>query len=512
MDSKQSEKEVPLHEAVVGELPLNRVIADLAAKDPGAPAVICEGRTISRGELDERATRLAHKYEGLGVQDGDTVAIALPNCIEFYESMLATYKLGAVPLPLSYRLPRSERQAIVELANAKLIVGVDPSEHPDRQSVAAGFEPEPSIEATPVLPDRTSPVLSVTTSGGSTGRPKLMLATTSSAVNLVPMASVMGIQTDGCIMIASPLYHGSAYTFSLIGLAIGCPLVVLPRFDAVAALDAVRECKVDWVFLVPTMMSRMLRAIEAEPSRFDVSTIRMLMHGASVCPVWVKQGWIDLLGPEKVLEVYGASEAPLGLSITGTEWLDHRGSVGKPMFGAVKIVDEEFNQLPSGEIGEIFMWVPEGTPDKATLVGAEMRRRDGWTSVGDLGWMDDEGYLYISDRRVDMIVSGGANVFPAEVESVLTEHPKVVTAVVVGLPDDDLGQRVHAIVESIDAVTSEELLAFLADRLVRYKIPRSIRITNEALRDDAGKARRSAIRDAEIERLGLGPREGVSAR
>jgi bile acid-coenzyme A ligase len=492
-----------IHLKLQSEVPVQRWIATAAEKEPDAPAVYCAGRMISRGELETRANRLAHAFDAMGVGVGDVVAIALPNSVEFIEAIVATYKLGGTPMPLSYRLPRAERAGIVDLANAKLIIGVDAADHPNRLTVPAGYEPDSSVEATPILPDRTSPTASITTSGGSTGRPKLMVTPAPSTMNLTPMATAMGISPDGCMLIPGPLYHGSGFTFALMALATGCPVALLPKFEASAALEAIGRHKVDWTFMVPTMMSRMLRAIEAEPGRFDVSPLRMLMHGAAICPVWVKQGWIGLIGPEKVVEVYGASEAPIGVQIVGTEWLDHKGSVGKPLMGEIKIVDEDFNELPRGEVGEIFMKPPVGFPDKADVVGGDTRKRDGWTSVGDLGWVDADGYLYISDRRVDMIVSGGANVFPAEVEAALSEHPKVQTSIVVGLPDDDLGQRVHAIVQGTGDVTVEELLEFLGGRLVRYKIPRSIRLTDESLRDDADKARRSLIREQEIERLGL---------
>jgi bile acid-coenzyme A ligase len=305
------------------------------------------------------------------------------------------------------------------------------------------------------------------------------------------------MQSNDAVLIASPLYHGAGFTWSMLGLCLGDHLVVLPKFDPVDALDAIQRYRVHWVFLVPTMMSRMLRAIEENPGRFDLSSLAMVLHSAASCPPWVKDAWINLVGPDKLVEVYGASEAPVGTIITGREWLEHRGSVGKPTGGELKIVGPDGGELPRGEVGEIFMRPPAGQGPKATYIGAEVHERDGWTSVGDLGWMDEDGYLYISDRRVDMIVSGGANVYPAEVEAALAEHPNVTTAIVVGLPDDDLGQRVHALVETTGDVTVDELLSFLAERLVRYKIPRSIRIVHESLRDDADKARRSAVRDQE---------------
>jgi bile acid-coenzyme A ligase len=201
------------------------------------------------------------------------------------------------------------------------------------------------------------------------------------------------------------------------------------------------------------------------------------------------------------MEMYGGTESNALAIITGTEWLQHRGSVGRPIFGDMRILDAEGAELPPGEVGEIYMKSPDGTPATYEYIGAEAKTLNGWETLGDLGWKDDDGYLYISDRRVDMIVSGGANIYPAEVENALDEHPKVMSSVVVGLPDDDLVQRAHALVQAEPGTTTEELLGFLADRLVRYKIPRSVEFIDQPLRDDAGKVRRSQMRDEAIERM-----------
>jgi bile acid-coenzyme A ligase len=251
------------------------------------------------------------------------------------------------------------------------------------------------------------------------------------------------------------------------------------------------------------MMHRMYRLIEAG-GRYDLSSVRLMIHLAAKCPEWLKEKWIELLGPEKVLEIYGGTESVSITLITGEEWLAHRGSVGRPWFGDMKVLDANGNELPPGEIGEIYMKGPEGAAPTYEYVGAEAKTLNGWETLGDLGWKDEDGYLYISDRRVDMIVSGGANIYPAEVENAIDQHPKVLSSVVVGLPDDDLGQRAHAIVQAESGTTERAILGFLAERLVRYKIPRSVEFTDQPLRDDSGKVRRSKLRDAAIERSRTG--------
>ncbi|MBQ0825076.1 AMP-binding enzyme [Streptomyces tagetis] len=199
--------------------------------------------------------------------------------------------------------------------------------------------------------------------------------------------------------------------------------------------------------------------------------------------------------------LYGGTESIAITVITGEEWLERRGSAGRPWLGDMKVLNAEGDELPRGEIGEIYMKGADGLGPNYEYVGAESRSMNGWETLGDLGWMDEDGYLYISDRRVDMIVSGGANIYPAEVENAIDQHPKVLSTVVVGLPDDDLGQRVHAVVQAAPGTTAQEILDFLADRLVRYKIPRSIEFSEEPLRDDSGKVRRSRVRNDAIERM-----------
>jgi bile acid-coenzyme A ligase len=219
-------------------------------------------------------------------------------------------------------------------------------------------------------------------------------------------------------------------------------------------------------------------------------------------PPWLKRGWIEWLGPERIYEAYGGTERIAGTMISGSEWLAHPGSVGKPTLGRkIRILDADRKDCPPGAVGEVFMMPAGGRGSTYRYLGAEAAATaDGWESLGDMGYLDEDGYLYLVERKTDMIVTGGANVYPAEVEGAIDFHPKVRSSAVVGLPDEDLGLRLHAIVDAPEGVTEEELRAHLAERLVRYKIPRSFEFVSEPLRDDAGKVRRSALRDARIQR------------
>lgn len=251
-----------------------------------------------------------------------------------------------------------------------------------------------------------------------------------------------------------------------------------------------------WLYLVPAMMSRIWRLPEDVRGRYDLSSLETVWHLAAPCPPWLKEAWIDWVGGEVLMELYAGTEAQAGTVISGTEWLAHRGSVGKTLYGEITILGPDGEQLPAGTVGEVFMRRGEGQPPSYRYIGAEARTRGDWESLGDVGWMDEDGYLYLADRRTDMVLVGGSNVYPAEVEAALDEHPQVASSAVIGLPDDDLGQVVHAIVQpapGVDAVDLDDLRRYLADRLVRYKQPRTFEFVSEPLRDDAGKIRRSQL-------------------
>jgi bile acid-coenzyme A ligase len=275
------------------------------------------------------------------------------------------------------------------------------------------------------------------------------------------------------------------------------------RFDPLQTIEAVERHKVSWLYTVPTMMHRIWQLPEADKARVDMSSLHTVLHVAAACPVWLKERWIEWLGPEVIFEVYGGTERQGGTTITGTEWLAHKGSVGTPFPGtSVKIVGEDGNPAATGEVGEIYFLPDGGKNSTYHYLGAEGKALGEWESIGDLGYLDADGYLYLVDRRTDLIISGGANIYPAEVEAALDAHPDVQSSVAIGLPDADLGHKVHAIVqlrpEARGRIGADEMRTFVETRLVRYKVPRSFEFVEEALRDDAGKVRRSALRAERI--------------
>jgi bile acid-coenzyme A ligase len=312
--------------------------------------------------------------------------------------------------------------------------------------------------------------------------------------------------------VLGPLYHTGPFGTTVSGVMSTGRVVVMETFDAARALDLIERHRVNAVWAVPAQMQRMARVEGVE--RHDLSSIESLYHSGAVCPPWLKRAWIDLVGADHVYEGFGSTEAVGMLVIRGDEWLQHPGSVGRPDNTDVRICDEAGADVPTGSVGEIFMrWrsgAPLGLPDSYTYWGSPRAKAtpDGFVSVGDLGRFDGDGYLYIADRRVDMIVTGGVNVYPAEIEVVLSEHPAVKDVAVVGVPDTDWGRRVHAILEVGEDVARQELVQELDQhcraRLARPKVPKTYEFS-ELPRNDAGKIRRSVL----VEERAGNPRKSI---
>lgn len=478
-------------------------LRDLAAADPERIAITCGSDAITRRDLQTRIDDLAVELAGLGVTAGRMVTVAIPNSIDWFVAFGAIWRLGATPQPISSRLPQRELDALTELADPAAILGVSPDAEPGRVCLPVGHRaPRASAEAIAALPDEVSIAWKAPTSGGSTGRPKLIVSGDPALVDPDAVVPLL-LGDEGCLVMPGPLYHNGPLVWSCQALLYGHHVVVLPRFDAEQVLDAIERYRGTTVYLVPTMMKRIWRLPEETRTRYDLSSLRIVWHLAEPCPEWLKQVWIDWLGPDRIVELYGGTEGQTATIITGPEWLAHRGSVGRPTEGTVMIAGLDGEPLGAGEQGEVWMRSLRDTPTYR-YVGAEPRRRDdGWESLGDMGWLDADGYLYLGDRASDMILSGGANVYPAEVEAAIQEHPAVQSCCVIGLPDEDKGNVIHAIIEADpEAIDEAELRAFLAERLVVYKLPRTIELVDQPLRDDAGKVRRTALRQERLARLG----------
>ncbi|MBL8628033.1 MAG: AMP-binding protein [Rhodospirillaceae bacterium] len=477
-----------------------KAVALLAERDPERIVLIEGDRRVTRRELDLTTNRLARAYQRAGVQRGDYVSLIMPNSIAFLEAVVAIWKVGAIPQPLPPKLATKELNEIIALAKPKLIVGNPPNRPVGCAVLPLGFTPDADLSDGP-LPDIVAPHFKAMVSGGSTGRPKIIVAGNPGMIDLdAPFPTV---RPNERFLVTGPLYHNAPFLAATTCMLSGGAAVIMPHFDAELALQMIDEHQINFMSLVPTMMHRMYRLGAKVRGKYDLSSIRAMIHSASSCPVWLKEAWIEWLGAERVLEAYSNTEAPGYTIITGTEWLKKKGSVGRAdnKTCEIKIADRNGKELPVGQVGEVYMRPILGPGstycygDRYFYIGAAPRQiQGGWDSLGDLGYVDEDGYLFLADRRQDIIIRGGANIYPAEVEAAIDAHPAVRSSVVFGLPDEDLGEKVVAIVDSVLPVSEEELVRHLRTQLTPYKIPVSFEFTDSPLRNDCGKVRRSDLR------------------
>ena len=476
-------------------IPYSRRLRDLAAADPDGPALTVvstdgrEERSTWR-ELDDRSERLAHLLLARGVGLGDRIAIELGNSTELVLLVFAAWKVGAVPVPMRWDLPDWERRRLLDVVEAKLTVDAE-----EWAAVDADSRGQP---ATP-LPDVVGQQVNGICSSGSTGMPKVIITDRPTAwlpaMSEPFAASWMPVPRPQVVLGLAPLYHTNGFS-SLTMMLGGDRLVLLQKFDAATVVDLIERHRITTFTATPTMLQRIARLPDI--GQRDLSSLHWILQGAAVLPPSVAHAWFDLIGPERVIMAYGMTEQ-LGLTaLRGDEWLAHPGSVGRGYRDTeVRIVGPDGEPLPPGEVGEIYLRSPY-TGAYTYLGGAPLlpQTEDGFGSAGDLGHLDDDGYLYIADRRVDLIISGGANVFPAEVESALADHPAIADVVVVGLPDPEWGQRVHAIVAPRDPARPPEagdVIGYAKQRLAAYKVPKTVEIVAEVPRTAATKVSRSAL-------------------
>ena len=477
---------------------LGAKLKQLAQEKPNAPAVTCGETTLTYEQFHRLSNRAARGLAAKGVKFGDLVTLGLPNSTDFAVACWAIWKLGATPQPVSFRLPKGELEAIMELAKTPVVIAQ--FDHQIDRPLLSVPDLLALSDDDSDLPDVTAPVSKAPTSGGSTGRPKLILSgQPGETAKATPEVGGWRLKPSSIALLPAPLYHNAGFGMMMSAFSVGCHMVLMPRFDAEATLAEIARNKATWVYLVPTMMNRIWHLPEEVRAKYDLSSLETLWHLAAPCPAWLKEAFIHWVGPETVMELYAGTEAQAVTTISGAEWLEHRGSVGKVTVGEMVAVGEDGSFLPPRGVGEIYMHRPEGAPPSYKYLGATAKTLPGgWESLGDIGWFDEDGYLYLADRRTDMILVGGSNVYPAEIEAALEEHPDVQSCAVIGFPDDDLGNRIHAIVQTKGVRDEASLRAHLAGKLVTYKQPRSYEFVDEPLRDDAGKVRRTALRDERI--------------
>lgn len=479
------------------------IIQDQAGRQGSAPAITYPDGSLTWDELDRRSNQRARMLASLGVKKDDLVAVLLPNGVEFHEAVTGVWKAGATPCLLPSKLPGREASEMIALASPAAVIGDLPFAY-DGPMIAAGASLDGFSDA--AVEDAGAVSWKAVASGGSSGRPKIIVDTMPAFIDTdaAPYAP-LALREGGAMLNPGPLYHNMPFLFTSFAMMAGAHVVGMKRFDAEEFLRLVERHRVEFVAVVPTMMQRILALDESVRLSYDMSSLKTVWHMSAPCPPWVKRGWIDWLGPDRIFEAYGGTEGGGGTAIGGREWLAKPGSVGKVSFGTIRILREDGSEAAPGEIGEVYFGA-EGS-GRFRYIGAEKKQEaTGGFSLGDLGYIDEDGYLFLADRRSDLIIRGGANVYPAEVEAALDEHPSVSTSAVIGLPDEDLGERVHAILHLREGETLQldAIAAHLAERLTKYKWPASYEISETPLRDDAGKVRRSALKAERVEWLKSG--------
>ncbi|HZP27893.1 MAG TPA: AMP-binding protein, partial [Acidimicrobiia bacterium] len=448
-----------------GEVSYGRRLTEIAAERPDdVDLVVVDRDGNERGvtwrELETRANQIARALQAQGVGTGDVVGLALPSCIEHVLVTVAIWKLGATLLPLRHDIPAWEMERMLALADPKALVSDQhcascPVFTRDDLAATADLPAEP-------LPDAVSECVNLVASSGSTGFPKLIVTPVRGVVGGDEEQGSTRGDVPMVVLVLSPLYHVNGFAFAAPVMLEGGRVVILEKFDAARAVELIERHRITFTVMVPTMLQRIARLPGLE--RRQLASLQRLVYGGARVPEWVVERWLELVDPSVFVLTYGSSER-LGLvMMTGEEWPEHRGATGRPVDVELSIRDDQGNPLPPGEIGEIYMR-PLGPRRLFEYVGMPTPQptADGYYTIGDVGWLDDDGYLYVADRRKDLIVTGGANVFPAEVENALSGHPDVVDQVVVGVPDDEWGHRVHAILQVADPAhppSDEELRAF----------------------------------------------------
>jgi long-chain acyl-CoA synthetase len=496
----------------------------IAAETPNKPAyVIAEtGQVVTYGELEATSNQGAQLFRRLGLRAGDHIALLLENHPRFLQICWAAQRAGLYYTPISWRLQADEIEYIVDNCGARVFI----TSHARAAAVAGLRDRMPNVEhrfmldgvidgfqswedATASMPcepiaDETEGQ-SMLYSSGTTGYPKGVKRPRAEVPfgegNALPVLTALyGAGPDSIYLSPAPLYHAAPLGFSMACIRNGITVVVMQHFDAERALEFIERYRITHSQWVPTHFVRMLKLPEDVRRRYDVSSLQCAIHAAAPCPIPVKEHMIEWWGPV-LYEYYAGTEGNGFVQLNSAEWLAHKGSVGRPLNCTVHICDEDGTELPIGEPGTIYfggggVFEYHNDPDKT----AQSRHPQGWSTLGDVGYLDEEGYVYLTDRKHFMIISGGVNIYPQETENVLITHPKVYDVAVIGVPDEDFGESVKAVVQPIDMADAgpaleHELIDFCRERLSHIKCPRSVDFDRELPRHPTGKLYKRLLRE-----------------
>ncbi|MGK2855544.1 MAG: acyl-CoA synthetase [Microbacteriaceae bacterium] len=503
-----------------------------AATAPERPAVIMadSGTTVTYGQLDENSARLAAALRQLGLHPGDVIAVLSDNVPEAFEIYWAAVRSGLYVTFVNWHLSAVEAAYIVQDSAAQAMFTsagvatlgeevaalVPQVEH--RYAFGGAIDGYKSYaellaKAGPQLTDqpRGSELLY---SSGTTGRPKgikprlLPIQVDEPGDSFTALLSHgFGISADDVYLSPAPVYHAAPLKWCAAVHALGGTVVVMERFDAEASLAAIQRYKVTALQMVPTMFVRLLQLPEETRASYDTSSLRLAVHAAAPCPPDVKDAMIDWWGPI-LAEYYGATEGHGVTMISTPEWRTKRGSVGKAALGVIRVCDDDGAELPTGQPGVIYFerdeppFIYHNDPEKTSE--SRHPEHDNWTTVGDIGYLDEDDYLFLTDRKAFMIISGGVNIYPQEVENVLAMHPQIYDVAVIGIPHPEMGQEVKAVValrdgESPSTELATEIIDYVRERLARFKAPRSVDFVDELPRSATGKLVKRTLQERYVE-------------
>ena len=503
-------------------------IRDWAKSSPDTPALIMaeSGETVTFGEMEKASNRGAQLLRSLGLKRGDAFALWSTNNARYHEITWSMQRSGLYMTPIASKLKAPEAAYIVNDSGAKVLIVDAKVNHaealvrdiaelcPDIEHVFALQAPIGDLErwedATAKMPDTQiadqSAGQPMIYSSGTTGRPKGIrkeLPDQPFDEHTPPFyMALTPVEPETGYMTTAPMYHVGTLMMTLQEQQMGATIVLMEKFDPENLLKAVDKYKPKRSQFVPTMWIRILKLPEEVRAKYDMSSLELAIHSAAPCPIKVKKAMIDWWGPI-LYDIYGGTESAGATAITSQEWLEKPGSVGRSVQGIIRICSDEGDELPVGETGTIFFETdndfsyyndPEKTEDSRNP------KHPGWRTYGDIGHIDEDGYLFLSDRRAFMIISGGVNIFPQEAENALILHPKVQDVAVFGVPDADLGEVVKAVVQPVDAAEAgpdleQELIAYCKDQLSTLKCPRTVDFENELPRDITGKMMKKEMRD-----------------
>ena len=470
--------------------------------------LLFNNQEISAAELERRAGCAAGGFDRLGIAEGDVVALMLRNEPAYFEAMLACRQLGAYYCPINWHFKAGEAGFILRDSGARALVA-----NPDLLSqVESGLPAGVAVIAqwagwrdaqSPWSGARRNPRGNMPYTSGTTGRPKGVRRAAATeeqrslAVELY--RTVLGIEPGMRALVSAPLYHSAPNLYGMQALLAGELLAVEPRFDAEATLALIERRRLTNLYLVPTMYVRLLKLAPEVRRRYDIASVRFISSTGSPCAPEVKRAMIDWFGPV-ITETYASSETGHITFIDSHAWLKRPGSVGRALGeGVVKILDDEGREMPPGKIGLIYCRQP-AYPDFTYTNDAAARdaiERDGLWSVGDMGYLDADGYLYVADRKSDMVISGGVNIYPAEIEAVLMTLPAIADCAVFGIPDSEFGEALAAAVQlrSGQKLSEKEIQDFLRERIANYKVPRAVTFHDALPREDSGKIFKRLLRE-----------------